>query len=72
MNPMLTRTRTVTSDGKMVCRWVMPYERAASVSVRNLGKREAWSRLAAAARERVERLVRDQGLGLLLLTRSLF
>jgi len=29
---------------------------------------EAWSRLAAAARERVERLVRDQGLGLLLLT----
>ena len=40
INPVQTRTRTVTTDGKMVCRWVMPYHRTARVSLCNLGKTE--------------------------------
>ncbi len=47
INPMQTWTRTVTSDGKMVCRWVMPYQRTASVSLNNLGKREVRAKLTA-------------------------
>ena len=37
INPFATRTRVVTKDGRMVCRWVMPYERTARVVLENFG-----------------------------------
>ncbi|MCK0156318.1 DUF2961 domain-containing protein [Cellulophaga sp. F20128] len=32
--------RSVSSDGTMVCRWVMPYEKSAQISITNLDKNE--------------------------------
>lgn len=37
VNPMHTWTRTVTADGRMVCRWVMPYKEQAVVGLSNVG-----------------------------------
>ncbi|MGI9429368.1 MAG: glycoside hydrolase family 172 protein [Bythopirellula sp.] len=37
LNPMHTWYRTVTVEGRMSCRWVMPYRETAVVSVQNLG-----------------------------------
>ena len=37
--PFQTWTRTVTSDGKLICRWVMPYQEKARVCLENLGSR---------------------------------
>ena len=37
LNPIRTWNRTVTDDGRMICRWVMPYKETAAVSVKNLG-----------------------------------
>jgi len=36
LHPMHTWTRTVTADGAMVCRWVMPFRKDAVVSLVNL------------------------------------
>ncbi|MCG8557988.1 MAG: DUF2961 domain-containing protein [Proteobacteria bacterium] len=36
LNPFQGWYRTVTNDGKLICRWVMPYQKNASVSVLNL------------------------------------
>ncbi len=38
INPVQTLTRSVTADGKFVCRWVMPYRSRASLVLHNLGK----------------------------------
>lgn len=37
LHPMHTWQRTVTADGTLVCRWVMPYQKSASLRVLNLG-----------------------------------
>ncbi len=37
LHPLHTWQRTVTADGTMVCRWVMPYRSAAEIRVLNLG-----------------------------------
>jgi hypothetical protein len=40
INPIHTWTRTVTEDGRMTCRWAMPYRDQASISLTNLAKRD--------------------------------
>ncbi len=50
INPMDTWTRSVTVNGRMVCRWVMPYQRDARISVENLGKKQVSVKLAAVTR----------------------
>jgi len=37
LNPLQSWYRTVTTDGRMICRWVMPYAKTARVTVSNLG-----------------------------------
>jgi hypothetical protein len=37
IHPFDTWTRSVTSGGQMVCRWVMPYQGSASIVLTNLG-----------------------------------
>jgi hypothetical protein len=37
VNPMHTWTRTVTSEGRMTCRWVMPYAKSGSICLTHLG-----------------------------------
>ncbi len=37
LHPIQTWQRTVTADGTMVCRWVMPYRSAATLRLLNLG-----------------------------------
>lgn len=37
LNPFLGWYRTVDADGTMTCRWVMPYQKNAKISVANLG-----------------------------------
>lgn len=41
LNPLDSWYRTVTKDGVMTCRWVMPYEKAAKLVLQNLGKTPA-------------------------------
>ncbi|MEP1063924.1 MAG: glycoside hydrolase family 172 protein [Cyclobacteriaceae bacterium] len=38
LNPFQGWYRTVSDDGTMTCRWVMPYQQSAKVSVLNLGE----------------------------------
>ncbi|WP_146397552.1 glycoside hydrolase family 172 protein [Planctomycetes bacterium CA13] len=38
LNPLEGWYRTVTDDGTMTCRWVMPYQTSAAVSLVNLGE----------------------------------
>ena len=40
LNPFQGWYRTVAEDGTMSCRWVMPYQKSAKVSVLNLGNEE--------------------------------
>lgn len=37
LHPFDTLTRSVSSNGQMVCRWVMPYQTSASLTLTNLG-----------------------------------
>ena len=37
LNPMHTWTRSVDENGRMVCRWVMPYRESATISIENRG-----------------------------------
>jgi len=37
VNPFRTWWQTVEADGSMTCRWPMPYEKAASIALENLG-----------------------------------
>jgi hypothetical protein len=37
LNPIRDWDRTVKADGSLVARWVMPYQRTASISLQNLG-----------------------------------
>ncbi len=37
INPLQSWYRTVTADGSMVCRWVMPYARSARLTIANIG-----------------------------------
>lgn len=37
LHPIRTWSRTVTADGTMTCRWVMPYERSGALRLLNLG-----------------------------------
>jgi hypothetical protein len=47
LHPFQTWTRTVsTNDGLLVCRWVMPYQTSASVTLTNLGTNAVTARLA--------------------------
>jgi hypothetical protein len=47
LNALETWTRSVsTNDGRMVCRWVMPYQSNARVTLTNLGTRAVTARLA--------------------------
>ncbi|MBI4325138.1 MAG: DUF2961 domain-containing protein, partial [Chloroflexi bacterium] len=48
LNALQTWTRTVTTnDARMLCRWVMPYQGSASVTLTNLGTNAVNARLAA-------------------------
>lgn len=38
LHPLQTWQRTVTSDGRMTCRWVMPFEKAAEIRLLNLAR----------------------------------
>ncbi len=38
LHPINTWQRTVTADGTMVCRWVMPYRKSGELRLLNLGK----------------------------------
>ena len=40
INPIQTWTRAMTRDGQMTCRWVMPYQKKATVSLSNLSKQD--------------------------------
>ncbi len=46
IHPMETWERSVTEDGTMTCRWVMPYSRSATVSLRNLGSQSVQASLS--------------------------
>ncbi|MBE3071050.1 MAG: DUF2961 domain-containing protein [Planctomycetes bacterium] len=48
LNALQSRYRTVDKDGRMVARWVMPYEKSARVAVVNLGPHRVSVRLCAA------------------------
>lgn len=48
LHPFDTWQRTVTSNGVFICRWVMPYEKSASLRVLNLGNRAVEVHLQAA------------------------
>lgn len=37
INPLQSWYRTVNADGRMLCRWVMPYAKSARITVLNLG-----------------------------------
>ncbi len=37
LNPLQSWYRTVSKDGRMVCRWIMPYRKKARLTVQNLG-----------------------------------
>lgn len=47
VNPMHTWTRTVTADGRMTCRWTMPYRKNAKVTLKNLGDKPVSVELGA-------------------------
>jgi hypothetical protein len=47
INPMQTLTCTVTADGTLTCRWVMPYRGTASLVLHNLGKQPVMASLSA-------------------------
>jgi hypothetical protein len=38
LNPVENRYYTVRADGTMICRWVMPYQKTASITLANIGK----------------------------------
>lgn len=46
LHPIHTWQRTVTADGTMVCRWVMPYRDVGAIRVLNLGHRARGGRAA--------------------------
>ena len=48
-NALASWYRTVTADGTMRCRWVMPYEKSARVTVLNLGKSKVTGELRVVA-----------------------
>jgi hypothetical protein len=47
LNPVEDWNRTVTADGKLTARWVMPYEKAGRVAVKNLRRKGIAVKLAA-------------------------
>ncbi|MEN6428459.1 MAG: DUF2961 domain-containing protein [Phycisphaerales bacterium] len=47
LHPFHTWERTVSEDGAMACRWVMPYEKSAAIQVLNLGTQRVTVELAA-------------------------
>ncbi len=38
LNPVRDWYRTVSADGTLTCRWVMPYEKSGTITLKNLGK----------------------------------
>ncbi|MGD0093613.1 MAG: glycoside hydrolase family 172 protein [Planctomycetota bacterium] len=46
-NPLNSWYRSVPQDGHMVCRWVMPYQKSASFTLVNLGKKQVLAVLRA-------------------------
>jgi hypothetical protein len=47
LHPLETWQRTVTSDGTMVCRWVMPYQKRGALRLSNLGSQTVAAQLRA-------------------------
>ena len=47
LHPFHTFQRTVTADGTLVCRWVMPYRKSAEIRLTNLGKTPVAAELRA-------------------------
>ncbi len=47
LNELQSWTRTVGKDGTLTCRWVMPYQKSASLAVVNLGQGEIHCKLRA-------------------------
>ncbi len=47
LNPMHTLTRSVTADGKLTCRWVMPYRKTATLALQNLDEAAVGATLTA-------------------------
>lgn len=47
INPLQSWYRTVSADGTMRCRWVMPYAKSARVAIVNLGNQVVRARLRA-------------------------
>lgn len=47
LNPLHNWTRTVTAEGLLSCRWVMPYQGSTRVALLNLGQHEVSARLRA-------------------------
>lgn len=48
LHPFHTWERTVSEDGTMTCRWVMPYRKSATIRVANLGRQPVTVDLTAA------------------------
>ncbi len=48
LNPFQDWYRTVAEDGTMTCRWVMPFERSAKITLTNLGNQDVRARLKVA------------------------
>jgi hypothetical protein len=51
LNPFADFTREVTKDGKLSCRWVMPYKDQAEIVIINLGKQILGIQLTAVTQE---------------------
>ncbi|MCX7049589.1 MAG: DUF2961 domain-containing protein [Candidatus Sumerlaeota bacterium] len=49
VNPTQDWYRTVTADGKMVCRWVMPYKKTGTISLVNLGKQDVNAKISVSS-----------------------
>ncbi len=47
LNPLQSWYRTVTPDGLLTCRWVMPYQKQARLTLLNLGQTPVQAHLAA-------------------------
>lgn len=47
LNPFQDYYRTVTKQGSLSCRWIMPYETSATIEIRNLGEQEVQVRMTA-------------------------
>jgi hypothetical protein len=51
LNELRSWTRTVASDGRLGCRWTMPYRKAAKITALNFGRRPVNLQLRVSIKE---------------------